>query len=73
MSNGFYSLLLSSSSHIFLPSKTFLGATIRAGAAFQEHHTLDDEVWLEHQAFQEQIWPGLRGSQRATQVFLSLI
>ena len=53
MSNGFRSLLLSSSSHIFLPSKTFLGATIRAGATFQEH-----------QAFQEQAWPRSRESQQ---------
>ncbi|KAM3690596.1 hypothetical protein ACJW31_09G131300 [Castanea mollissima] len=37
------SLLLSSSSHIFLPTKTFLGATIRAGAAFQEHQALDSD------------------------------
>ena len=54
MFDGFRSLLLSSSSHIFLPSKTFIGATIRAAAAFQEHQALDNEVWPEHQAFQEQ-------------------
>ena len=66
----FRSLLLSSSSHIFLPSKTFLSATIRAGAAFQEHQALDDEVCPEHQAFQERRDPG-RSS--AAQVFLSLI
>ena len=75
----FHFLLLSSSSHIFLPSKTFLGATIRAGAAFQEHQALDDEVWPEHQAFQEQRDLGPRslrrdpGCRSATQVFLSLI
>ena len=85
MSDGFRFLLLSSSSHIFLPSKAFLGATIRAGATFQEHQALDDKVEPEHQAlddkvepehqaFQEQGWPGSRGSQqRVTQVFLSLI
>lgn len=39
----FRSLSLSSSSHIFLPTKTFLGATIRAGAAFQEHQPLDSD------------------------------
>ena len=39
----FRSLLLSSSSHIISPSKTFLGATIRAGAAFQEHQALDSD------------------------------
>ncbi|KAK4581375.1 hypothetical protein RGQ29_024864 [Quercus rubra] len=39
----FRSLLLSSSSHIILPTKTFLGATIRAGAAFQEHQALDSD------------------------------
>nr|XP_023893251.1 polyribonucleotide nucleotidyltransferase 1, chloroplastic-like isoform X1 [Quercus suber] len=39
----FRSLLLSSSSHIFLPSKTFLGATIRAEAAFQEHQASDSD------------------------------
>ena len=74
MSDGFRSLLLSSSSHIFLPSKAFLGATIRARATFQEHQALDDKVEPEHQDFQEQGWPGSRGSQqRVTQVFLSLI
>ena len=39
----FRSLLLSSSSNIISPSKTFLGATIRAGAAFQEHQALDSD------------------------------
>ena len=39
----FRSLLLSSSSHIISPTKTFLGATIRAGAAFQEHQALDSD------------------------------
>ena len=64
MSDGFRSLLLSLSSHIFLPSKTFLGATIRAKVAFQEHQALDDKVWPEHQAFQEQAWPRSRESQQ---------
>ena len=64
MSNGFRSLLLSSSSHISLPSKTSPDATIRAGAAFQEHQALDDKVWPEHQAFQEQAWPRSRESQQ---------
>lgn len=41
--SGFRSLLLSSSSHVFLPTKTFLGATIRAGAAFHEHQALDSD------------------------------
>nr|POE51400.1 hypothetical protein CFP56_41767 [Quercus suber] len=45
-------------------NKMFFGATIRAGATFQEHQALDDEVWPEHQAFQEQGWPGSRGSQQ---------